>query len=120
MKIIYTPLDELVIHSLAEYSLRDMARLASQGCELGELGRELLWANGMVIDYSPLTSTDTADRELIENNRVHWRSLVWARMPEYKPILDFGEGVKIPILDVSSDPIFNGITRWIEEKQLDE
>jgi len=120
MKFTYKPLDELVIYDMAEFSIKDMVRIASQGCELGELGKELYWANGIVLDYAPIISTDMADKELIEHRREHWKRLIWRRMPAYKPIIDFDEGVKIPVLDISSDPLFDGVTKWIKEKHSGE
>ena len=120
MKVVYKPIDELVIFDLAEFTVKEMAKMASQGYQLGELGKELYWANGIVLDYAPITSTDTVHKELIEHRRAHWRRLIWGRMPEYKPIIDFKEGVKIPVLDVSSDPVFDGVTKWIKEKEGEE
>lgn len=46
--------------------------------------------------------------------------MVWGRIPKYKPLLDFKEGIKIPVLNISCDPVFDGDTKLIKEKHFNE
>ena len=120
MKVTYKPLDEVVIHSSVEVSLKDLVRVASQGYEMGSVGKTLVWVNGIAFDYVLMTGTETTHKELIEHNREHWEYLLWAGMPKYEPLLDLGEGVKIPVFDVTNDLKLNEVARWIKKKRSDE
>jgi len=120
MKVTYRPLDEIVIHSSVEVSLRDLVRAAGQGYEMGSVGKTLVWANGAAFDYVPMAGTETAHKELIEHNCEHWEYLLWAMMPKYESVLDFGEGVKIPVFDVTNDLKLSEVARWIKKEHSDK
>ena len=120
MKVVHKPAEEIVIHNLIELPLKTLGRIATQGCELGSFGATLVWANGILFFHDSMERTDTVHKELIEKNRLHWSNLAWTKMEKHKLILDFGSGVKIPVLNLSSDPIYDRFTKWIKEKHSDE
>jgi len=120
MRVTYKPLDEVVIHSSVEMSLKALVRVASQGYEMGSVGKTIVWADGIAFDYVPMAGTEITHKELIEHNREHWEYLLWAKMPKCESVIDFGEGVKIPVFDVTNDQKLSEVAKWLKKERPDE
>lgn len=78
----------------------------------------LYWAEGVTFVYFPLpASTETAAKALIENKRVYWTFVGYALMPEYQPIIETKEKLMVPVIDMSSNPMFKKVANWLKEQK---
>ena len=120
VEVVYQPWNKIVIHEIVDYSLDDLVRLQSLGVEPGGLGDPLLWAEGIVFSSSTMLETKDVVKEKLEGI-VHWSSVEWARMPEFKQVIVIKEtNVRVLIINVSAHPIYKTVSKWLkEQKQLD-
>ena len=94
----------------------DMARFAS--VIAGGKMTGLYWAEGVVFLYFPLPAqTEIAARALIEERRVYWTFVGYSLMPEYKGIIETKEKLMIPVLDMSSNPMFKIVANWLKKQK---
>lgn len=78
----------------------------------------LYWAEGVVFLYFPLpASTEIVAKELIENGRVYWTFVAYALMPRYQPTIETKEKVIVPVIDMSSNPIFRKVATFLKEQK---
>ena len=120
VEVVYQPWKKIVIHEIVDYALDYLVRLQSLGVEPGGLGDPLLWADGIVFSSSTMLETKDVVKEKLEGI-IHWSSVEWARMPEFKEVIVIKEtNVKVLIIDVSAHPIYKTVSKWLkEQKQLD-
>lgn len=94
----------------------DIARFAS--IVAGGKTTGLYWAEGAVFLYFPLPAqTETAAKALVENRRVYWTFVGYAIMPQYKSIIETKEKLMIPVIDMSSNPMFRKVANWLKEQK---
>ena len=94
----------------------DMARFAS--VVAGGKTTGLYWAEGVVFLYFPLPAqTGTAAKALVENRRVYWTFIGYSHMPEYKAIIETKEKLMIPVINMSSNPMFRQVASWLKEQE---
>jgi len=120
VEVVYQPWKKIVIHEIVKYTLDDLVKLQSLGVEPGGLADALLWAGGIVFSSSTMFETKDVIKEKLEGV-VHWSSVEWALMPEYKEVIIIKEtNVKIPIINVSAHPIYTAVSEWLKEhKELE-
>ena len=120
VEVVYQPWKKIVIHEIIKYTLDDLVKLQSLGVEPGGLADALLWAGGIVFSSSTMFETKDVIKEKLEGV-VHWSSVEWALMPEYKEVIIIKEtNVKIPIINVSAHPIYTAVSEWLKEhKELE-
>jgi len=113
----YEPFKEIVVMQQNLFSSPDdIARFAS--IIAGGKTTGLYWAEGMVFLYFPLpASTETAAKALIESRRVYWTFVGYAPMPNYRPIIETKEKIMIPAIDMSSNPMFRKVAKWLKEQK---
>jgi hypothetical protein len=113
----YEPFKEIVVMQQNLFSSPDdMARFAS--IIAGGKTTGLYWAEGMVFLYFPLpASTETAARALVENRQVYWTFVGYAVMPDYRPIIETKEKIMVPVIDMSSNPIFRKVAKWLKQQK---
>jgi hypothetical protein len=113
----YEPFKEIVVMQRNSFSSPDdIARFAS--IIAGGKTTGLYWAEGMVFLYFPLpASTETAANALIENRRVYWTFVGYAPMPNYRPIIETKEKIMVPVIDMSSNPMFRKVAKWLKEQK---
>ena len=113
----YEPFKEIVIMERNFFSTPDdIARFTSiiAGGKLAGLD----WAEGVVFLYFPLpASTETAAKELIENKRVYWTFVGYSLMPKYQPTIETKEKMIVPVIDISSNPMFRKVASWLKESK---
>jgi hypothetical protein len=111
----FEPFKEIVIMELNFFlTPDDIARFTSviAGGKLAGL----YWAEGIVFLYFPLpASTETAAKELIENKRVYWTFVGYALMQKYLPTIETKEKMIVPVIDMSSNPMFRKVASWLKE-----
>jgi len=116
VRITYKPWDEIIIHETIEHSLDDLIKLLSVGAPPGSLGHALLWANGIAFTHEGMPMTADVSREQLLG-RVHWSNVRFAPMSEYKDFLLIKEtNVRIPIIDVSNNPILKIAAEWMSQQ----
>lgn len=115
VKVNFKPWEEVVIHESIQYTLDNLVTIRSLGVPPGQLGRRLLWAEGVAFSHVGMPPT----RDIIKENlqgRVHWSSVEWAIMPEFKPFIEISQTkVRIPILDVSANEVLSTVAKWLKK-----
>jgi len=78
----------------------------------------LYWAEGVTFLYFPLpASTEISAKALIEDKRVYWTFVGYALMPKYQPTIETKEKIIVPVIDVSSNPMFRKVANWLKEQR---
>lgn len=73
----------------------------------------LRWAEGVVFSYSLLPpTTDSVMKEFLDG-RIYWEDILYALMPEYKPIIRLGT-LDIPVIDVTPNPTQRDAAKWMK------
>lgn len=112
----YEAFKEIVVMQRSYFpSPDDMARFAS--VVAGGKTTGLYWAEGIVFLYFPLPAqTETAAKALVDNRRVYWTFLGYSLMPEYQKIIETKEKLMIPVINMSSNPMFRKVANWLKNK----
>ena len=115
-KIIYKPYDELIIHELVRYKLEDLVNLNALGVQSGGMGKPLYWAAGLAMVTYTLPSTDAVVNDQL-NGKAHWAHVAYAPMPKFESYIVLKENsVRIPVINASTNPIFNAAAAWIKKE----
>ena len=120
-KIIYKPYDELIIHELVRYKLEDLVNLFrfnlnALGVQSGGMGKPLYWAAGLAMVTYTLPSTDAVVNDQL-NGKAHWAHVAYAPMPKFESYIVLKENsVRIPVINASTNPIFNAAASWIKQQ----
>ena len=113
----YEPFKEIVIMERNFFSTPDDIARFTSVIAGGKLAG-LYWAEGVVFLYFPLpASTETAAKELIENKRVYWTFVGYSLMPKYQPTIETKEKMIVPVIDMSSNPMFRKVASWLKESK---
>ena len=107
---------EIVIMEHTHFkSVDDLARFAS--IAVGGKTTGVYWASGIVFIYYPLpTSTEVAAKALIEDKKVFWAFVSYALMPEYQSIIETKERIMVPVINMSTSPLFQKVAQWLKEQ----
>jgi hypothetical protein len=113
----YEPFKEIVIMERNFFATPDDIARFTSVIAGGKLAG-LYWADGIVFLYFPLpASTETAAKALIENKRVYWTFVGYAFMPKYQPTIETKEKMIVPVVDMSSNPMFKKVAAWLKEQK---
>ena len=117
VEIKYEPFKEIVVMERNFFSTPDdIARFIS--VIAGGKPAGLYWAEGVVFLYFPLpASTETAAKALIENDRVYWTFVGYSLMPKYQAVIETKEKIIVPVIDMSSNPMFRKVANWLKEQK---
>ncbi len=110
----YEPFKEVIVMECTKFPTPDhLARFTN--IIAGGKTAGIYWAEGVAFIYFPLSiNTETAARELVEKRRVYWAFLSYASMPTYKPLIETREKIIVPVLEMSSNPLFRRVAAWIK------
>jgi hypothetical protein len=113
----FEPFKDIVIMERNFFATpEDIARFAS--IIAGGKTAGLYWAEGVVFLYFPLpASTETAAKALVENKRVYWTFAGYSFMPIYQPLIETREKIIVPVIDMSSNPMFRKVANWLKEQK---
>ena len=110
----YEPFKEIVVMERNFFSTPDEIARFTSVIAGGKLAG-LYWAEGVVFLYFPLpASTETAAKALIEDKRVYWTFVGYALMPKYQPTIETKEKMIVPVIDMSSNPMFRKVASWLK------
>ena len=113
----YEPFREIVVMERNFFSTPDDIARFTSVIAGGKLAG-LYWAEGIVFLYFPLpASTETAAKALIEDKRVYWTFVGYALMPKYQPTIETKEKMIVPVIDMSSNPMFRKVASWLKEQK---
>jgi len=116
VKVTFKPWDEVVIHEVIHYSLEDLLKISSLGVQPGGLAAPLQWAEGVVFRGAGMPPTEDVIRENLQG-KVHWSSVVWAIMPEYKNVILIKDiNAKIPIINVSATSVLSDVAKALKRQ----
>ena len=112
----YEPFRQVVVMEYMRFKSPDeltrFLNVAAGGKSTG-----VYWANGLAFFYYPLSSnTELATKALIEERKVYWAFVGFAVMPEYRSIIETREKIMMPVIDLSSSPLFQKATQWLKEQ----
>ena len=110
----YEPFKEIVIMECNRFPTPDdLARFAS--IATGGKPTGVYWAEGVAFIYYPLpASTEIAAKALIDEKRVYWAFVNYAVMPEHRPTIETKERIIVPVLDMSTSPLFRKVAKWLK------
>jgi hypothetical protein len=113
----FEPFKEIVVMERNFFSTPDdVARFIS--LIAGGKPAGLYWAEGVVFLYFPLpASTEITAKALIENKRVYWTFVGYSFMPKYQLTIETKEKIIVPVIDMSSNPMFRKVARWLKEQK---
>ncbi len=113
----FEPFKEIVIMESNFFPTPDdIARFAS--IIAGGKTAGLYWADGVVFLYFPLpATTETAAKALVEDKRVYWTFVGYSYMPKYQPLIETKEKIMVPVIDMSSNPLFRKAAKWLKEQK---
>ncbi len=114
--ISYEPFREVVVMEYMRFRSPDeLARFLNVAA--GGKPTGFYWANGLAFFYYPMSSnTELAAKALVEERRVFWAFVGFADMPEYRAIIETKEKIMMPVIDLSSSPLFLKATQWLKEQ----
>ena len=113
----YEPFKEIVIMERNFFSTPDEIARFTSVIAGGKLAG-LYWAEGVVFLYFPLpASTETAAKALIEDQRVYWTFVGYSLMTKYQPTIETKEKMIVPVIDMSSNPMFKKVANWLKEQK---
>lgn len=116
VKITFKPWEEVIIHDSNHYSFEDLLKIHSMGVQPGGLARPLSWAEGVVFVPLAMPPTDDIVKEQLQG-KVHWLSVTWALMPEYKNVIMIQDiNAKIPIVNVSATAVLCEVAKALKEQ----
>jgi hypothetical protein len=113
----YEPFKEVIVMERTKFPTPDhLARFTN--IIAGGKTAGIYWADGVAFIYFPLSiNTETAARELVEKRRVYWAFLSYASMPTYQPLIETKEKIIVPVLEMSSNPLFRKVAEWIKAQK---
>lgn len=113
----FEPFREIVVMERNFFSTPDdIARFAS--IIAGGKAAGLYWAEGVVFLYFPLpVTTETAVKALVEEKRVYWTFVGYSLMPKYQSLIETKEKIMVPVIDISSNPMFKKVANWLKEQK---
>ena len=115
VKVSFKPWEEVILHESIQYTLQNLVTIRSLGVPTGQIGGRLLWAAGIAFNHNGMAPTREVIKEKLEG-RLHWSSVEWALMPEFKPFIEITQTkVRIPIINVSSNDILLDVAKWLEK-----
>jgi len=54
---------------------------------------------------------------LVENNRVYWTFVGYSFMPKYGLTIETKEKIIVPVIDMSSNPMFRKVADWLKQQK---
>ena len=117
VKITYSPWNEIIVHEYIQYELDDLLKHRSMGVSTGGLARNLLWVDGIVFYLRLMLGTEPVINEQLEG-KVHWSSITFALMPEFKSLITIEGKIRIPIINVSENPNFKAAAEWLRKEVI--
>jgi hypothetical protein len=96
----------------------DLARFAN--ISVGGRPTGIYWAEGVAFIYYPIPITNrTAAEHLIDEKRVFWAFVSYSLMVKYRPTIETKERLIVPIIDMSTSPLFKKVAQWLKQHETE-
>ena len=110
------PFREIVVMEHTRFPIPDdlarFANIAAGGKMTG-----IYWADGVAFIYYPLpTTTEVAAKAVIEEKKVYWAFVSYTLMPEYRPLIETKEKIIVPVINMSTSPLFQRVAKWLKKQ----
>jgi hypothetical protein len=116
VKVTYKPFEEIVILDYMQYPLDTLVSLHGLPLLAGGAVPPLNWAEGIVFMHESMPLVESALKEMREDRRVYWMTVMFAEMPEYKPTITTRDGrMTVNVVDVTSNPPFREAAKWLRK-----
>lgn len=112
VRIIYSPIQEIKIYEMSEYSLSDFIKLMTDNIPPGNISPGVKWCDGIIFMSTGLPSTDDVVRDQMKGI-IHYAWLAFADMPTHKQSVETSSKVILPIIDVSNNIINRELIQWV-------
>lgn len=114
VRITFEPTNEIVIHDIVAVEIEDLLR--ERVTPAGTM--PLYWCNGVLFSFSSLPLTEEVVKDYMRG-KLHWLEVHYAKMPQYKPVLQLNEdeyktALNVRIIDTSKSPVHSELTKWIK------
>jgi hypothetical protein len=120
LEIVYEPYKSLTVHEIVQSSIDNLVELQAIGISPKQFGRSIYWADGVAFIYVAMPPNDDVVKEQLKG-RIHWSHLAFAFTSTYRPLMVTPDGkVIIPIINVSRNPIFKNLVKWLRENFKEE
>jgi hypothetical protein len=113
MKVSYEPLQNLVIHNIAEFDLDTLVKIARNNSIISQSYPGLDWCDGILFDYTRIAKSEDVIKDEM-NGIHHWRYIHYAHMPDFKEKFPLDNGVLL-VTNVSKNPFFKEVIKFIKE-----
>ena len=112
----HEPFKEVVIMECNQFPTPDdLARFAN--ISVGGRPTGVYWADGVTFVYYPIpTTTRIAAKHLIEEKRVYWAFVSYSLMPKYQSLIETKERLIVPVIDMSTSPLFQKVAQWLKQR----
>jgi hypothetical protein len=111
----YEPFKEVIVMECTRFNTPDdLARFASVAA--GGKPTGIYWAKGVAFIYFPLpATTDVAVKSVMEERKLYWAFVSYALMPKHSPLIETKEKIIVPVIDMSTSPLFSKAAEWLKE-----
>jgi hypothetical protein len=118
IKVKYEPRKEVIIHEYTKYdSSEDFINTSVVGAPPGTVVTAFRWVDGVLLTFNAMPANEITSKELIEG-RLHWDHVSFAPMPEYREQIVTTNGITVVIRNVSNNPVFDIIAKFIKGEFL--
>jgi hypothetical protein len=118
IEVRYEPRKEVIIHEYAKYdSSEDLIDASVKGLPPGTVITALSWVDEVLLSFNALPINQIITEELLKG-RLHWDHVSFAPMPKYKDQIVTAKGITVSVRDVSNNPVFQAIAKFIKTKFL--
>jgi hypothetical protein len=116
INISYEPFKEIAVMEYMRFKSPDeLARFLNVAA--GGKPTGVYWTNGVAFFYYPMSSSsEAATKMLLEQRKVYWAFVGFALMPDYRNIIETREKIMIPVIDMSTNPLFQKAAQWLKER----
>lgn len=117
VEVKYEPRKQAIIHEYTQYnSAEDLVKTMTVAAPPNASFTPLKWADGVVMQYAALPmNCEAVAKEVIEG-RIHWDHVSFAPLNECTTIRT--EHAIVSVIDVSSNPTFKAIAKFIKDTWL--
>ena len=115
----HEPFKEVVIMECNRFpTCDDLARFAN--ISVGGRPTGIYWAEGVAFIYYPIPiTTRTAAEHLIDEKRVYWAFVSYSLMAKYQSRIETKERLIVPIIDMSTSPLFQKVAQWLKQHETE-
>jgi hypothetical protein len=118
IEVKYEPRKEVIIHEYTKYSShQELIDASAKGLPAGSVLTALRWVGGVLLAFNAMQINPVTTQELIEG-RLHWDHVSFASMPEYQEQVITNAGVTVVIGNVSGNPVFAEIAKFLRKEFL--